>query len=404
MKWLAAKVGDLLTLEYGKALPRSSRIETGNISVAGSNGIDGFHDVALVDGPGIVVGRKGSAGKVTWFDCAFWPIDTTYFVQHNDKVTDTRWLFYLLHSLKLERLSKTTGVPGLNRNDAYAEKCLLPPPNEQLRIVEILDEANRLRGLRVVADANAARILPALFLKMFGDPTTNPMEWEEKALSKVIARVEAGWSSRSEGRPCGDGEFGVLKVSAVTSGLFRPDENKAVLSIDASRELITPQRGDLLFSRANTRELVAASCVVDADFPHLFLPDKLWRLTPFPDAASTLFLRELFWQDGMRNKFRAASSGSSGSMLNISQESMLQTKAPIPPFELQVRFERLAWSIMATLSRASQATIRIEAIWDNLLQRAFSGQLTAAWREAHMKELRCEMEHQARALNLSVAL
>jgi type I restriction enzyme S subunit len=282
----------------------------------------------------------------------------------------------------------------------WEHEAPIPSPKEQSRIVELLDEADRLRRLRCEADTKAARILPALFLKMFGDPATNPMGWPEKPLSKVIQAVEAGWSASSDGRPREGNEHGVLKISAVTSGVFRPEENKAVIDVDHSRSLIIPKRGDLLFSRANTRELVAASCVVDSDCQNLFLPDKLWRLVPIHHEASGIFLKEMFWRDGIREKFRAASSGSSGSMLNIGQDAMLRTIAPIPPYHLQERFESLAWDVMDALNCAKVAAEGVDSIWSNLLQQAFSGKLTAKWREGRMQELLTEMAHQARALNL----
>jgi type I restriction enzyme S subunit len=301
-------------------------------------------------------------------------------------------------------LSRDIPSRGYSRHFKFLKEFDIPlfPPSEQTRIVELLEEADRLRRLRRDANAKAARILPALFLKMFGDPATNPMGWPEKPLSKVIQSVEAGWSAPSEGRPREGNQHGVLKVSAVTSGVFQPKENKAVADVSSARSLIIPKRGDLLFSRANTRELVAASCVVESDCRNLFLPDKLWRLVPFTGEASGMFLKELFWQESIRDKFRAASSGSSGSMLNISQDAMLRTIVPIPPFHLQERFESLAWDVMDALNHAKVAAEGIDSIWSNLLQRAFSGQLTAQWRAAHMQELLAEMAQQACALNLPI--
>ena len=282
----------------------------------------------------------------------------------------------------------------------WEHEAPLPQLQEQHRIVELLSQADALRRLRRFADAKAARILPALFLKMFGDPASNPMQWAVMPISQVIASVDAGWSASSEGRPSVGDEHGVLKVSAVTSGRFRPEENKAVAEIPDYRALITPKRGDLLFSRANTRELVAATCVVERDYPRLFLSDKLWRLTPHAGKASTLFLKQLFWNDGVRDKFRASSSGSSGSMLNISKDAMLKTPIPVPPFEKQMQFEQLAWSVIETMNNAATAGNDIETAWDNLLQKAFSGELTAKWRVAHMTELLAEMQQQSKALNL----
>ncbi len=320
-----------------------------------------------------------------------------------DAVTP-RFLYYWFLRLKLTDLANPGHVPSIRKSVMEEIPFPVVAPSEQSRIVKLLDEADHLRRLRREADVKAARILSALFLKMFGDPVTNPKGWPEKPLSKVIQSVEAGWSAPSDGRPRKGDEHGVLKVSAVTSGVFRPEENKAVIDVSSARSLIIPKRGDLLFSRANTRELVAASCVVESDCQNLFLPDKLWRLVPISREASGMYLKELFWRNGIRDQFRAASSGSSGSMLNISQDAMLRTIAPIPPFHLQDRFESLAWDVMDTLNRAKVAAEGIDSIWSNLLQRAFSGQLTAKWREAHMKELLSEMEQQARLLNLPLPI
>src|SRR5262249_42242498 len=116
MTWPTIELGTLLNLEYGRALRKDDRNSYGNIPVAGSNRVNGYLRESLVKGPGIVVGRKGSAGRVTWFDGDFWPIDTAYFVQPKIEC-DLRWVFYLLVYLRLDRLAITTGVPGLNRED-----------------------------------------------------------------------------------------------------------------------------------------------------------------------------------------------------------------------------------------------------------------------------------------------
>jgi restriction endonuclease S subunit len=101
----------------------------------GSNGMAGHHNKPIVDGPGIVVGRKGSAGSVQWVGDNFWPIDTTYYVKPKQDV-DLRYLFYTLSSCELEKLRNGAGVPGLNRDDVYnAVKIPLPPLETQRQIV-----------------------------------------------------------------------------------------------------------------------------------------------------------------------------------------------------------------------------------------------------------------------------
>ena len=318
------------------------------------------------------------------------------------RLASSRYVWYALRASYADFLLKRVGggQPNISQQIIRSTKLPLPSPSEQARVVCLLDEGDRLRRLSREASMNAKRILPAIFLKMFGEPAMNPKGWDIKPLSKVIQSVEAGWSSQSDARPKSSGEFGVLKVSAVTSGIFLPEENKAVPEVAPGRVLITPRRGDLLFSRANTRELVAATCIVDEDYPDLFLSDKLWRITPFPNLAKTTFLKELFWQSGIRDKFRAASSGSSGSMLNISQDAVMRTEVPVPPLPHQEKFDRSFWLVMGTTKQTGRADNQVESTWRELLKRAFSGELTAKWREAHMKELVDEMAVQARHLNL----
>ena len=142
------------TLEYGASLPKKKRRD-GPYPVMGSNGISGYHDDYLIQGPAIVVGRKGSAGEVTYVPDHCFPIDTTYYVNLVDKEeTDLLYIYYLLKTLGLPELRNGAGVPGLNRNDVY-NKCRLPlPPLEVQReiVAEIEGYQRVMDGARTVID------------------------------------------------------------------------------------------------------------------------------------------------------------------------------------------------------------------------------------------------------------
>ncbi len=124
--------------------------------VYGANGEKDRSDRFYVDGPGIVVGRKGSAGEVNFITEKFWPLDVTYFVAFDKKQYDLRFLFYLLKTLNLPSLAK--GVkPGVNRNEVYAKTISVPNIlREQQRIAAILDQA--FDGI-ATAKANAEKNL-----------------------------------------------------------------------------------------------------------------------------------------------------------------------------------------------------------------------------------------------------
>lgn len=94
--WAISDLGDFVELAYGRALPAAAR-HGGHVPVFGSAGVIGWHDEALVEGPGVVVGRKGNVGSVHWSDVSFWPIDTTFFVRTDESLL---YVYYLLQELE----------------------------------------------------------------------------------------------------------------------------------------------------------------------------------------------------------------------------------------------------------------------------------------------------------------
>ncbi len=137
--WIWTTIGDILILEYGKALPHQLRLQNGKYPVYGSNGKVGFHNDFLVDGPVIILGRKGSVGALHLENNKCWPIDTTYFII-SSKSLNQKYIYYLLKSLRLEKLDSSTAIPGINRNHVYDIKIPLPPLEEQQRIVARIEE------------------------------------------------------------------------------------------------------------------------------------------------------------------------------------------------------------------------------------------------------------------------
>lgn len=151
-KWQMVELKEICSFEYGKSLPEKSRTK-GPYPVMGSNGRTGFHNEYLIEGPAIIIGRKGSSGEVVWEDENCFPIDTTYYVKANTERIDFRWLFHILKNLNLKELSGGAGIPGLNRNDAYCKEIPLPPLEVQRAIVaEIEGYQKIIDGARQVVE------------------------------------------------------------------------------------------------------------------------------------------------------------------------------------------------------------------------------------------------------------
>lgn len=123
--WRVETIGKLCEFAYGKALKADDRVP-GPFPVMGSNGQVGTHNSPLAKGPGVVVGRKGNPGIVTWVNSDFFPIDTTFFVIPLDLGCPLTYLGFTLERLDLANLGADSAVPGLNRNIAYGSKVVRP--------------------------------------------------------------------------------------------------------------------------------------------------------------------------------------------------------------------------------------------------------------------------------------
>ncbi len=136
--WELKRVSYYLTLAYGKSLPAGKR-NHGGVPVYGSGGITGFHSEALVNGPAIIVGRKGTVGSLYWEDRPCFPIDTVFYVQPEAPLS---FCYYLLESLPLRDMNTDAAVPGLNRENVYRLEVAAPPA----RLISAFTEtATRLR-------------------------------------------------------------------------------------------------------------------------------------------------------------------------------------------------------------------------------------------------------------------
>ena len=391
MAWPRVRLGDMLSLEYGKSLPAHARDPHGEFPVAGSNGPDGKHTSAFVSSPGIAVGRKGSAGKVYWYENDFWPIDTTYYVVPKLSF-DMRWAYYLLSHLRLDRLATTTGVPGLNRNDAYSLEIPLPPLSEQRRIVEILDRVDHLRCRRADADAKAERILPALFIKMFGDPATNPMGWPVRPLRSFLNSVE-----RRDPAKCQDEQFVYVDIASIDGATGRIVSTKKMFGHEApgrARQVI--RASDVLVS--TVRPYLRATAMVPEELDGQIGSTGFCVLRSATETGHGYLyaLSRMSWfTEQLNSRARGASYPA------VTDRDIWNLPVPLPDdCTLLSHADMVVKKAMEIQESQRRNSEHLQAVFKGLLHRAFSGDLTASWREAHRKELLQEMEHQAKLLGM----
>ena len=293
------------------------------------------------------------------------------------KLLDRKYLAYYLRSEKFVHWinAQVAGakMPRVSMKIFWEHEMPLPSLEEQKQIVEILDQADTIRYKRQRAITLSENFLRSVFLDMFGEPVSNPKRWNVYPLKQGITDITSGWSAYGENRNCNDSEIGVLKISAVTSGVFKPTENKVVdpTSIPSNKNLVFPRKGDLLFSRANTRELVGATCIVHSDYDNIFLPDKLWVINLRDDILLPEYVHMLIQHPRFKRNISAQATGTSGSMLNISKAKFENTLAPFPALHLQMKFRDIFWKVMACSRWSNQSASMLKDQFNSLVHEVY---------------------------------
>ncbi|MDK2172032.1 restriction endonuclease subunit S [Acinetobacter baumannii] len=165
-EWQQLKLGDLVTLNYGKALKAEHR-KPGKVPVYSSAGLTGTHDTFLVNSEGIIVGRKGTVGKVYYSFGPFCCIDTAYYITPNPERYNFQFLYYMLQTLGLEELNEDSAVPGLNRETAYNQDIALPPLPEQNAIASVLSSLDDKIDLLHRQNKTLEKMAETLFRQWF---------------------------------------------------------------------------------------------------------------------------------------------------------------------------------------------------------------------------------------------
>lgn len=266
-------------------------------------------------------------------------------------------------------------IPHIQKQVLEQIDIPLPDLEEQKRIAAVLGKAQELIDKRKEAVAKLDELVQAVFLDMFGDVYVNEKQWTKKKIGDVVTDIISGWSVDGEEREKQEDEVAVLKISAVTKGEFDPGQYKVISKEKELKKVVTPNKGDILFSRANTRELVGACCIVDRDYFNLILPDKLWKIVLDESMLTSHYFKMAVTSKGIKNEISKKASGTSGSMLNISMQKLKDISIPIPNIETQMRFSNIYENIVAKKVQNQKSLHLLQASFNSLLQQAFKGEL-----------------------------
>lgn len=284
---------------------------------------------------------------------------------------DSKFLYHWLKSKTGYLQSLGNGATFKELSKAIVERIEipLPPLDEQRRIAAILDKADALRRKRKRALALLDGLTQSRYIAEFSS------ENRVLPLGEILEGIDSGWSPTCLDRAAIDGEAGVLKLSAVTQGSFKATENKAFPPGIAAKARDEVLRGDILFCRKNTKDLVGASTYVWETPPRLFISDLIFRLVPNPKMVDSIYLQAAVSAAEVRREISALSAGSAGSMPNISKAKLREVSIPMPDIEYQISFSEFIKATNIHRQQQVAGFVALEKFFSSLQHRAFTGQL-----------------------------
>lgn len=407
-------------------LPMEAVGEDGSLNLERTRSVDGVRtgysyfedgDVAVAKVTPCFENGKGAIMRALTGGAGFGSSELT--VLRPRQGVDARFLRYFLASAKFmtDATGAMTGAGGLRRVPDWFIRdypAQWPDSTMQTRIANFLDdktaridaliaEKERLRKAvqeheQAVASDLLARGVQRHRLLPTGKEFVPeaPENWKVVPLKRALVRLNQGWSPQCESRPAESGEWGVLKVGCVNGTRFNAAENKALpasLEPDLSCLLF---KGDVLVSRANTRELVGKAALVDDEYPNLLLCDKLYRLTLRPEWVLPEFVVAVLRSDSSRRQIELGASGASSSMQNISQDVIRELVVALPPVseqrEIVAQLGDMRNANAALLQHVDEHVARLREYRSSLISAAVTGQLDlGAYKAASVPDLASEL-------------
>ena len=382
MSWETLQLGEFLTLKRGYDLPSSQRKE-GDVPIVSSSGITGRHNVAKVEGPGVVTGRYGTLGEVFFVDEDYWPLNTALYVQ-DFKGNNRRFSAYFLKSVLAGTTSDKAAVPGVNRNDLHARKVTVTrDTGQQSAIASILsayDDLIENNRRRIQLLEQAARLLYREWFVHLHFPDHEhakikdgvPEGWEKKTLSKVLFELESG------GRPKGGAqEDGIPSVGAenvIGIGQYHYSKEKYVPEtyFNSMRKGIIQSRDVLVYKDGAN---IGRSSYFGDGYPHetCAVNEHVFILRASPQVGQNLLY---FWVERDETRQRIANLNANTAQPGVSQSKLKTLDFVVPQDRIASMFNETVEPIVRQiflLAKEIQALINAR---DLLLPRLMDGEVT----------------------------
>ena len=378
MSWETLQLGEFLTLKRGYDLPSSQRKE-GDVPIVSSSGITGRHNVAKVEGPGVVTGRYGTLGEVFFVNEDYWPLNTALYVQ-DFKGNDRRFSAYFLKSVLAGTTSDKAAVPGVNRNDLHARKVTVTrDTGQQSAIASILsayDDLIENNRRRIQLLEQAARLLYKewfVHLRFPGHEHATitdgvPEGWEKKALTDLADSVSYGLTASSTQEEVGP-KF--LRITDIVPTILDWGEVPFCETTEKEIDRNRLEVGDVVVAR--TGATVGYAKLIPHLMSEAVYASYLVRFrfhTPTNSLIAGIFMESDSYKEHVKNHAGGAAQP------NANAKVLGSAILLIPPQVLQEQFSVSVTPVLNQRDALVRQNTRLAQARDLLLPRLMNGEVT----------------------------
>lgn len=372
MEWKEVRLGDILNFRRGHDLPHSA-MKPGNIPVAGSNGVIGYHDTATPIKPILTIGRSGNVGKPYFYEEA-WAHNTTLYVD-DFKGNDPKFLYYLCQTMPFANFGGGSAVPTLNRNHIHPLETKIPVKVEdQRRIASILSSLDRKIELNNKINADLEEMAQAIFKNWFVDfePFKDgkfvdselgmiPEGWKVGRLTEIASYMN-GLAMQKFPPENNEDSLPVLKIKELGQGFCGTDSDRCSCNIKDECKI---HNGDVIFSWSGTL-LVDVWCGGDCG-----LNQHLFKVTS-KDYPKWFYY---YWTKHHLQEFIHIAKDKAVTMGHIKRGHLEEALVAIPDNDSMERAHELFEPILSKMISLRLENSRLSLLRDTLLPRLMSGEL-----------------------------
>jgi len=366
--WEVKRIIDISPLQRGFDLPNKN-LQKGIYPVVYSNGILNYHNKSQAKAPGIVTGRSGTIGKVTFVEQDYWPHNTALWVT-DFKNNVPKYIYYLYLNIKLERFATGSGVPTLNRNDVHNYKIAIPKSKEEQKaIAEVLSDTDnliqalekRIAKKRVIKQGATQKLL------------TPKGDWEVKKL-KEIGKTYGGLSGKSK-KDFDNGKYPYIPFMNIMSNPVIDTTYLDYVNIEIGESQNQALKDDLFFNGSSETPGEVGMCsILLKDIPNLYLNSFCFGFRLKKELKTDgLYLSYFFRSNEGRKVFYSMAQGAT--RYNLSKSNFLEIEIVLPPLEEQNRIATILSDMDSEIETLEKKLAKYKELKQGLMQNLLTGNM-----------------------------